>query len=204
MPLDFVIDTLSHFVRRVDGPPPGIPAHVRPDFEQELTWLCEWHALTPIILDSLDRLALHPQISRIAFERIRALSSAERALSADLVATACSLSERFAARNVGCLLMDGVLLAPTLYAKRGLRPIQKIDLLIREGDWVVALECCREAGFELLPRSPRFDDGADALLYYQHYPACTLQNKAGDQLRLHMRILDIGSPEEVGYRSRIN
>lgn len=196
-PIDFVLDTLSHFVRQVDGPPPGIPARTRPDFEQELTWLCEWHGLTPIIVASLDRLALHPQISRIAIERIRALASAASSLSTELLGTSESVIERLSNRGIGCFVIDDVLLAGTIYPKPGLRPVQKIDVLIHEGDWRAALDCCREEGFALIPGSPRFDDGAEALDYHHHYPACTLQNDSGVALSLHMRVLDVGKPGAI-------
>jgi Uncharacterised nucleotidyltransferase len=195
-PIDFVLDTLSHFVRKVDGPPPGIPARTRPDFEQELTWLCEWHGLTPIVLASLDRLALHPQISRIALERIRALAGAASTLSAELLITSEALVTRLRSDGIDCLPIDDVLLAGTAY-ELGLRPVQKIDILIREGQWTAALACCRDEGFELTPGSPRFTDGTEALDYHQHYPACTLQNKSGDPLRLHMRVLDVGKPGAI-------
>ncbi len=94
-PLDFIIDTLSHFVKAKEGPSPGIPARTDPDFERELTWLCEWHAVTPVVLASLERLALRPRISRITLARIGALADASSSLTGDLLTTAVSLAGQF-------------------------------------------------------------------------------------------------------------
>ena len=53
--IDFILDTLAHHVQRADGPPPGIPAHVGPEFERELSSLSEWHSLSPLVLEETRR-----------------------------------------------------------------------------------------------------------------------------------------------------
>jgi hypothetical protein len=193
--IDFVLETLIHFVKQSDGPPPGIPAHTEPDFEQELTWLCEWHTLTPIVLASLERLALRPQISRITLERIKALAGATRALTMDLVATAESLSTLFEDQRIDHMFFGDVVFPDAIYPDPALRPVERIDIMIREKDWSTVLDCCGEKGFRLQGQYPALRDGRDALLYYQHYSPCILENERGDRLCLKMRLFDLGEPE---------
>jgi hypothetical protein len=192
---DFVLETLSHFVRRTDGPPPGIPVRTEPNFEQELTWLCEWHALTPIVLASLEKLALRPQLSRITLERMKALANASIALSDDLLEIAASLSTLFEKRALERLFLGDVIFRNTMYPDPVLRPMERIDILVHEEDWSAVLGVCREAGFRLDDRLPAFDDGGEALLYYQHYAPCVLENEKGDRLGLRMRVFELGEAD---------
>ena len=159
---DFILDTLAHFVRQDEGPPPGIPAHVKTEFEQELTWLCEWHSVTPIIVASLEKLALGPQLSRITFERMRALARAAGALNDELVTTVSELARELANRGTDVLWMDDVVYPLSVYGNRGLRAVESIDMLIREEDWSTVIEVCESAGFERKADEPRFNSGLSA------------------------------------------
>jgi hypothetical protein len=193
--IDFVAETLTHFVKQSDGPSPGIPVHTDPDLERELTWLCEWHGLTPIILWSLEKLALRPQISRIGLERIRALAGASRGLTAEQLKTATSLSSIFDSEKIDYLILGDTFLAAAIYHDPALRPVREIELLIREKDWVSVVAVSLKKGFSLRRRLPEFRDGAKALEYYQQYPPCVLENERGDRLTLRLRIFDFGDPE---------
>ena len=192
--IDFVVDTLAHFVRQREGPPPGIPAHTDADFEQELIWLCDWHALTPIVLASLEKLALRPNISRVTLERMRALAGASRAMTKEISNVADSLVDGFKAREVDYRLLGGLPASRTVYPSSELRPVETIDVLIREGQWSQTIECCRESGFRIGAGLPVFSSGDDALGYYQHLTPCVLENESGDRLRLRMRLFNIGKP----------
>lgn len=201
--IDFVVDTLGHFVSQKEGPPPGIPARTDPDFEQELIWLCDWHALTPIVLASLEKLALRPNISRVTLERMRALAGASRSMTKEISTVADSLLDGFKTKEVDHRLLGGLPMSRNHYPSSELRPVEMIDVLIREGQWSQAIECCRESGFRLGPGLPVFSSGDDALGYYQHLTPCVLENESGDRLRLRMRLFDIGrpSPEEPVWRT---
>jgi hypothetical protein len=193
--IDFIIDTLSHFVRAKEGPPPGIPATADPDFERELTWLCEWHALTPIVLASLEKLALRPRISRITLARIAALASASSSLTDDLLATAASLASQLEKGGIECLFLGGARLAGGVYPNARLRPVERIDALVREDDWPAVIERCQKEGFRLGPGNPLCRTGDDALAYYQHFAPCVLEDDKGERLSLRMRMFDLGETE---------
>ena len=192
---DFILDTLAHSVRQDEGPPPGIPAHVKPEFEQELTWLCEWHSVTPIIVASLEELALGPQLSRITFERMRALARASGALSGELLATLADLSRELAKRGTDVLWMDDAVYPLSVYENRGLRPVESIDMLIREEDWPTVIGVCQSAGFERNVDEPRVTSGAEAGVFYQYFPACELLGEKGDRVVVKFRVFDVGKPE---------
>ncbi len=195
--IDFVIDTLSHFVRVGEGPPPGIPATIDSDFERELTWLCEWHALTPTVLASLERLALRPRISRITRARIEALANASSSLTCDVLATAASLAERFEEGGIECLFLGGTRLADGVYPEAKLRPVERIDVLVREDDWPAVIERCQKEGFRLAPGQPFCRTGEEALIYYQHFAPCVLENDKGERLCVRMRMFDLGEPDKT-------
>jgi hypothetical protein len=195
--IDFVVDTLSHFVRRSDGPAPGIPALADTEFEHELAWLCEWHSLTPIVLASLENLALRPKISRVAVRRLTALAGASRTHSGDLLASAASLSAAFESRGVDHMFVGDAVLASGVYPRRDLRPVEWLEIVIREGDYASAIDCCRDAGFREGGRFPRFRDGGEALRYHQYYSSCVLQSGGGDRVGLRMRLFDVGEPEDT-------
>lgn len=193
--IDFVVDTLSHFVKGSQGPAPGIPAHADTEFEHELAWLCDWHSLTPIVLASLEKLALRPSISRVALRRLQAVADASRALTDDFFSTAGSLARIFESRQIDYMFIGDVVLAAAVYPAKTLRPVEWIEVVIREGNYSSVLECCREAGFRLGGRLPPFRDGGEALRYHQYYASCVLQSGAGDRVGVRMRLFDVGEPE---------
>ncbi|MDH3215724.1 MAG: nucleotidyltransferase family protein [Candidatus Krumholzibacteria bacterium] len=195
--IEFILETLGHFVKRSEGPPPGISAHAGPEFERELMWLCEWHALTPIVLASLEQLALRPQVSRITLERMKALAKASRVLGEDLLATTRVLSKSFAERKIEALFVNDVALPHSLYPSVQLRPVERIEVLLKEGDWSAVIDCCSSNGFRFSDRQPRFRDGREALRYYQYFAPCCLENDKGDQLYLRLRLLDLGATDEA-------
>lgn len=192
--IDFILETLGHAVRQDDGPPPGISAHVTSDFEQELTWLCEWHSVTPIIVGSLERLALRPQLSRITIERLRALTRAIDALNNASMETARLFGERFADAGLD-VMFSNIAFADGLYPARYQRPIERVAMMIRESDWVRVITLCADAGFHRRASDPECHDGVEALRYYQYFAPCILENESGDQIRITFRLFDMGEPE---------
>jgi hypothetical protein len=193
--IDFILDTLGHFARREDGPPPGVPVSTEGDFERELTWLCEWHGITPVVLGSLDKLALRPRLSRITLERMKALDRASRGLGDDSLAAAGRLARAFADRHVEMRVLGDVALATSVYPDPGLRPIIAIELLVAEMMWPEVLDVCRAAGFRTDEPLPLFRNGVDAMHFYQHFPPCVLDNENGDRLQLRLRLFEMGEPE---------
>jgi hypothetical protein len=190
----FVIETLAHFMRQ-SGPAPGISAHADAEFEHELAWLCEWHSLTPIVLASLENLALRPRLSRVALGRLTALANASRAASSDLRATATALAAAFESRVVDYMFLGDMVVADTVYPEKDVRPIEWLEVMVRESDYVSAVHACREVGFRTSERAPKFRDGNEALRYHQYYASCVMQSGGGDRLGLRMRLFDVGEPE---------
>lgn len=194
---EFILETLSHFVRGDDGPPPGIPTHVASAFEQELTWLCEWHSVTAIVLSSLGDLALPPRLSRLTQERMKALAVATATLSKERLAAADALTAGLHERGVEVLLMRDIVYPRSVYPATGLRPVEVLEMLIKEADYSAVLQVCEGVGFSRGPRTPEFERGADAMHFHQHYGPCVLGSDKGDHLRLRFRLFDVGAPEPV-------
>jgi hypothetical protein len=191
----FIIDTLSHWVHEIDGPPPGIPAHIPPSFDQELPWLCEWNGVTPLVMASLDRLALPPRLSRITLERIRALSRASQSLTRVLTRTARELNDRFAKAGIAAMWIDGVRVANTVYPQKYLRPVEHIDLMVREQDWESTVDILERASFRRPSGAPLIRTAGDALDYHQYVVPCVMENERGDRLIVRFRVFDMGQPE---------
>lgn len=204
--IDFILNTLSHFARGDDGPPPGVPVSTEGDFERELTWLCEWHAITPIVLGSLEKLALRPRLSRVTLERMKALNRASRGITDDVLGTAHALATRFSDRNVDVRFLGDVVLSTCDYPEEGARPIETIELLVGEDAWSEILDVCREAGFRTDAPLPLFENGLDAMNFFQYFPPCILENERGDRLRLRLRLFEMGEPEasERAWATRRN
>ncbi|UCG52013.1 MAG: nucleotidyltransferase family protein [Candidatus Latescibacterota bacterium] len=194
--VDFIFETLAHFAKRGDGPPPGIPARVEPEFERELIRICERHSLAPIVLESLAALTLEPVLSEFGLERLKTLSRESEAGNERLLEALDSLTVGFRREGVSFLLVGGVAAALDLYPSIDLRPLNKIDLLIRDLDWLGILEACRGAGFRRSEREPIFNSAGEALFYHQHFGPLTLENTDGVVLCLKFRLRDLGPAEQ--------
>jgi hypothetical protein len=168
-----------------------------------LTWLCEWHGLTSLVLESLGKLALMPRVSRITLERMKALSRASGRLNRELLSTARSISFGISDEGAETLLMNGCVFPLAIYPTADIRPVERIDLLVRERDWRKVIAVCQKAGYLLSDRDPQFDDGSEALLYYQYFSPCILENEKGDRIHLRFRVFDMGKPDEheVAWRN---
>ncbi len=192
--IDVVLETLAHFVKQEAGPPPGIPVRVEADFERKLVRLCETQSLSPLVLDSLRKLALEPALSEIAFERLKTLSNASGARNERFLAALRAVTRRLRERRVPCLLVDDTLAAMSLYPRHRLRPIESLDALIHESDWDTFVDACRSLGFRRNPNDPVFVDGKEAMLYYQYFSPCMLRGDKGISVGVKFRLVDAGHP----------
>jgi len=203
----FILETLAHFARGDEGPPPGIPARLGldPDFERDLVRYCEWHGLAPLVLSSLQRLALEPDLSEFGIQHLKTLSRTASTRNSILLDGLEEITVGFRREGVSFLLTDDLAAALSLYANSAgetadrrladLRPLEAIDLLVRDWDWRGILEACGGAGFVRSPRDPVFTSAGEALFYYQHFGPLVLKNAAGMRLRLRFRLFDLGEPE---------
>ncbi len=192
--VDVVLETLAHFIKQEAGPPPGIPVRVEQDFERKLVRLCEGHAIAPLLLDSLEKLALQPPLSQITFERLKALARASSARNERFIAAFRSLSQRLRERRVPALLLDDTMAALKLYPRHRLRPIESIDLLIRENDWDTFIGACRGLGYRRAQSDPNFLDGKEAMLFHQHFTPCVLRGDKDVSIGVKFRLIDVGYP----------
>ncbi len=195
--VDVVLETLAHFIKQEPGPPPGVPVRVEPEFERRLIRLCESHAVAPLMLDSLQRVAPASSLSQITLERLKALSNAAIARNERLLAALRSLSRRLREKRVPCLLVDDVMAALTLYPRHRLRPIESLDVLIHESDWDMFIGACRSVGYRREAMSPNFADGNEAMLYHQYFSPCVLHGTRGVALGVRFRLVDVGHPPKT-------
>ena len=195
-PIDFIVETLAHMVRSSAGPPPGIPAHVGSDFERELSSLCEWHSVSPIVVASLEELALGPGISRITHERLRALARAAATSNQGLFDDATAFRRALSGEGIEALVCGESLFPLTLYEPGYLRPIEQVDFLVRENDWRKVIDVARGVGFVRIPEEPSPEVPEDALLYYQYYSPCVFRSRGGNTIQLRFRLFDIGRPDD--------
>lgn len=201
--VDVVLETLAHFIKQESGPPPGIPARIEPEFERRLVRLCEWHGLAPIVLDSLQRLALGSSLSEITFQRLRELADASSARNERLFAALRPLLRRLQERRVPCLLVDDAMAALTLYPRHRLRPMESVDLLIQEADWDHFITACRTLGYRREATAPNLANGNEAMLYHQYFSPCVLLGTRGVAVGVKFRLVDVGHPpkHETAWRS---
>lgn len=200
--IDVIFETLAHFVKGDDSPPPGIPARVGPQFEREFVSLCEWHSLSPIVAESLGKLALGPVLSDFSCRRLRSHSASLKTRSEMTFEDLRELARRFNGEEVSFLIMDDILSALSLYPDPSARAVESINLLVRESDWKSIVTVCGELGYERDLRDPEFENGDEALDYYQYFTPCRLRNEKGTQLALSFRLFDLGDPEpeEAAWR----
>jgi len=210
----FVLETLAHFVRSADGPPPGVPARVDAGFETRLAAVCAEQGLSPVVSRSLDRLALPPSISRVTAVRLRTHAAAIEAETVRRRSLAARLVERLGAEGIDALLM-GEVLATATYPQPGIRPVPVIDILVHEHDVARAMAALARTGYGYTGTHPVFgarrsegrvsDRRAEELVWYHHYIA-PLFLTAGDDVavRLRTRVVDLGhpAPEELAWERR--
>lgn len=192
--VDVVLETLAHFIKQEAGPPPGVPARIDPEFERRLVRLCEWHGLAPLMLDSLQRLALESPLSEITRKRLEELSKAAVARNERILGALQTLTRRLRERRVPFMVVDDVMTALTVYPRHRLRPIEKLDVMIRESDWDRFIGACRTLGYRREATAPNFEDGGEAMLYHQYFSPCVLQGGRGVVMGVKFRLADVGHP----------
>ena len=157
--------------------------------------------MSPIVLQSLDKLALQPEISRITLERLKALARVSREYNVELISVARSLSHAFETAGVSALFAEDIAFAHAHYPVVELRPIERVECLVKESEWSRITSACEEIGFNRYPRAPEFESGSEALAYFQYYASCVLRNDRGNVIQLRFRLFDFGRPgaEETAW-----
>jgi hypothetical protein len=192
--VNFVIETLSHYTRGIQGPPPGVPFAADAEFETDLVALCRHQRLSAMVSESFEALALPPTVSRITIARLDD--------HADMLSRASMRRVRLAGRVAAALSSAGVpaaLLGDAWTAAQGpeaqrLRPVGWIDLMIDEARWSDAVAVLRQLGFVRSRIQPRLADPSHALRYHQYFAPLVMHNHDGDAVRLKFRVIDFGDP----------
>ena len=197
---EFILDTLAHYVRGDDGPPPGVSHHLESGFETQLAAVCVEQDISPIIVRSLDALALPPEISKLTVARLRQHANALDANAMRLARLTGNVVERLEKANLSALVIGDVARHAILDAVGLARPVKHIELLIHAAETQRVLDVCEKLGFILGSKHPLLDgsDGDDAaqLENYHHYIApLILVNGQGDKLWLRYRVIDAGHVE---------
>jgi hypothetical protein len=202
----FLLDTLGHFVRDAEGPPPGVPSHAGPDFETRFSALCLAQRLSPIVSRSLDRLALAPAISRVTAGRIARDAQQQGVDSGRRIRLLARAWTRLSEAGIPTLVM-GDALAVTDYPRAGLRDVARLELLVDEHDAARALEALEAEGFALPCVHPVLGRGthgalsrrrAVEMVRFHHVIAPLLvRHTGGETLRLRLRVADVGVVAEA-------
>lgn len=194
---DFLLETLSHFVKLDAGPPPGVPVHAGDEFEKELTALCQAQYLAPIILNSFDKLSLTPRLSRITLERLRAMAQTVTQHSDRILKLGSVVENSFAESNIPCLFIGEFVAASNLYPVPQLRRIDSIELLVRESDWQGILTLLEEQGFVIPLEARSLSYPGEALDYYQYVSPCVFRDKHRNTIALRFRMQAYGPPDKT-------
>jgi len=145
--IEFLLDTISHYARSDEGPPPGVPVHAGASFEKTMIDLCEAHGLAPLVLDSLVKLSLGPVLSELTVERLRANAK----LIADRNNYLLEMGERIgnimANNAIDVRFAGSFALARAFYNTPSTRRIDRIELLVHEEDWIEIRDLISREGF---------------------------------------------------------
>lgn len=160
--VDYLLETLSHFARGVEGPPPGVPFHADAEFETDLVALCQHQRLSTLISESFDQLALPPTISRITIARIKQHAETTAEQRRRRLRTAGRVSAALAAGGVRAALLGDVWTGSQQGLVGELRPIGRIDVMIDETQWMEAVGTLRNMGFVRSRIQPRLAAGVSA------------------------------------------
>lgn len=84
-------------------------------------------------------------------------------------------------KNIGTILLKGGAVGTMYYESPALRPMSDIDLLIKPGDFLKAIEALSVAGWNLQCNNPE--------LALQVINSCDFRNSAGEELDIHWRLM---------------
>jgi hypothetical protein len=191
---NFVIETLSHFARDVQGPPPGVPFAADAEFETDLVALCERQRLSAMVSASFDELALPPTVSLITIARLNHHAEEVAKRSESRSQLAVQIATALACAGVPAALLGDVWSAVRGSADPWIRPVGWIDAMICEANWSEAVGVLREMGFVRSRVQPRLADSSHALHYHQYFAPLVMHNRDGDAVRLRFRVIDFGNP----------
>lgn len=200
--VDFLLETLSHFIRLETSPPPGVPAHAGDDFEKELAAVCQAQHLAAITLDSFEKLSLTQRLSRVSLERLRVMAKSDTEHARYMIELGSALRESFAAAGIPCLFIGGLAAAVSWYPSPAFRHIDTIELLVREEDWESITALLEERGFIPPPGARSLSGSGTVLDFYQHVTPCVFRNARAGSVTLRFRMGVFGPPsaEEPAWR----
>jgi len=131
----------------------------RPSSRDLLTERLDWgaiadiafqHRVAPLLYRSLQSLEL-PPASEAAMRRLKQAYIANAAHNAALFRALQGVLEALAAAGIPVIALKGAVLADTIYPERALRPMNDIDLLVREEALEQADAALRRSGYEAEP-----------------------------------------------------
>jgi hypothetical protein len=191
---NFVIETLSHFAREIQGPPPGVPFAADAEFETDLVALSQHQRLSAMVSKSFDELALPPTMSRITIARLNHQADVLSRRSARRSQLAGRIASALEAAGVRAALLGDVWMSAQDAAAATIRPVDRVDVMIDEAGWSEAVGALREIGFVRSRIQPRLADSSHALRYHQYFAPLVMNNHDGDAVRLRFRVIDFGDP----------
>jgi hypothetical protein len=208
---DFVLETISHFVKGIEGPPPVVPLHVEPEFETRLVSLCYQQQMSAAVSEALDELALPPSMSRVTVARIKNHARELEEIRRKRLQLLGSILATLDGEKIAAVVAGDAWIASQPGMVGELRSVERMDMLINERDWTETVGVLRGLGFVRSRIQPRLiglgppggktivhtseQAAAEALYYHQYYTPLVMHNQSGDQVQLQFRVIDVGRPE---------
>lgn len=194
----YVLETIAHFAKRTDGPPPNVPLRQSPTFETHLASVCVDQHLSPTMFFSLEQLALPQAISRVTAMRLKQHARELESDTRRRLALLARLVGWLDAAGVPSLVIGDAWSAVTSYEQARLKPVGRLDLVIEEDDCARAVSVLRDKGMMLPAKHPVLGPGRvdpRELVRFHHYIApLVMVAPSGDRVRIRFRVVDVGHP----------
>jgi hypothetical protein len=189
---DFVLATISHFVKADESPPPGIPAHVESGFEKELLDCCAEHGLAPLILDSLSKLSLEPPLSRLTMEKLRIQGDEVSRSNRRFLEEAEIVGEALAGAGVAFMLFGEAALARAAFGNGAAAGMRRLEFMVKEEEWDRVVKATAKLGYSRPLYEPVLKSPGEVVRYHHHVAPCILRKEDGTSVRFRFRLFDYG------------
>lgn len=101
--------------------------------------------------------------------------------------------EALRSKNIAVMLLKGMALVHTVYESLALRPMNDVDILVKEGDLREIRSSLHDLGYDP-PESQPDLDGREAVEYCHYFDQIKFYNKDRIMFDTHFRLLNMGVP----------
>ncbi len=150
------------------------------------------HRLTPLLYDYLHKTNSFPRDPAIR-QRLEKNFQNRKAHNVIILDALQQMLSVFSDSQIPVIVLKGPFLAEKLYQNVILRPMNDIDIIIREGDWPAAKQALRDIGYKLPGIKNR------NIVDYAHFGAQLRCYKPHVLLEVHFRLWNMGLPGNEDY-----